>query len=49
MGHHALVGSYLSMEWGLPNGAKEQTEERGELLEIFGSQGTHMGRVMVGK
>ena len=49
MVHHALAGSYLSMEWELDNGAKEQMEERGEWLERDGFQGTHMGRVTVGK
>ena len=49
MGHHALARSYLSMGWDLANGESEQMEERGEWLERDGFQGTHMGRVMVGK
>ena len=40
---------YLSIGWGLANGASEKVEERGECIDRNGSQGTHTGRVTVGK
>ena len=58
MGHHALAQGASSPYWFEWCGAKlntqgkwlmEQMRERGEWIERDGSQGTHTGRVTVGK
>ena len=50
MGHHALALEAPLYEMGfLAYRLMEQMRERGEWLERCGSQGTHMGSIMIGR
>ena len=50
MGHHALALEAPLYGMGFFSyGAREKMEERGEWLERCGSQGNHVGKVIVGR